>query len=413
MPITEGAGQLQSSQAVDDPGPAKGSPERSQVSPPSSQGSRDFLFNGSEPEPTPNPSANPGQVQTGLPAQGNRAPAPTDPNLAPQTQAQGQASAAATAAQWQSIRDAAQGLGYRFPAHIQDDHGALQHMIHSLQQRDYHAQLGQRLAPHAPQLQQMLATNPQQFGFQGQVQQQAAPTRQAWEAPEFDKRWLSLVEQDPQTGMILAKPGVPVEIGQKVQNYMEWKDKYDANPSAMMNEMVRQAAREEAQTLYQQQFQQQSTQRAAQDIIKTNSTWLYLKDNAGRPVPDWQGQPQLSPAGQSYVRHLQSARSMGVSDPAHQDRLAKQAMQNEYYAYQAQQSQAAAANPAGAQFSQQTTNTAPHQGMTPQQRAAQTHVANTDEGIDDLTLLKQSMRKNMQSAGLTDADIMNQFSFNE
>lgn len=415
-----GGGGLQSSQvsapapASDDipAGPAKGSPERMPVSPGASQGPRDFTFNqgGNDDFLNTNQGGLPQtQVQSGPQSGGQQRqapPTPTDPNLAPNTQTQAQA-----AAQWQSIRDAAGGLGYRFPGHVTDDSAALQYMIHQLQQRDYHTQLGQRLAPMAPQIQQMLGQNGGQFT--GQLQQQnQPPARKAWEAPEFNKQWLNLVEQDPQTGMILAKQGVPYEIATKVQAYLDWKDKYDANPSAVMNDMVREAAREEASTLYQRQFQEQQTRQVAQSIVTQNSAWFYAKDAGGNPILDWQGNPQPSPNGLAYLRQLRNVQQAGITDPRQQDFYAKQAMQVEYYQAQARAAQQQQQNggQVAQQFAGQVVNTNPHAALSPQSRAAQP--GNVEpEFEDDLGALKAAMRQNIKAAGITDEDFQRQATF--
>lgn len=391
QPAAQSAAPAQQSQ---DPGPQRGSPERLPVSPSSSNsGTRDFTFSGNEPDAGDALGQPQGQANQGQPRQ---APAPTDPNLAP-----GQAAAAS---EWQSIRDAASGLGYQFPAHIQDDRAALQHMIHQQQQRDYHSQLGQRLAPHAQDL--------QQFFTQKQAPaQSAAPPRKPWEAPQFDKRWVNLVEQDPASGLYLSKPGVPPEIGQKVTEYAEWRAKFDENPATAMNEMVREAAREEAKALYQQQYQEQQTQGAARDIVRQNAEWFYAKDQSGNPVRDWQGNPTPSPAGLNYLRHLQLARSYGVHDPRAQDALAKQGMQAEWaqQQYKQQQGQQQAASP-GAQFATQQTSTNPMAALSPQSRAAQPH--NVEDDVDDLQQLKMALRRNVKAAGITDDDFRKQHSFN-
>lgn len=406
---TDGGGQ-----GTPEPQPQAGSPERSQLSPPSSQGPRDFDFH-DRPDfgaPTPTPAGNPSpQAQTGpggqgfRTGQGNPAPVPTDPNLAPNSQA----AAADTQAQWQSIRDAAAAIGHRFPEHIQDDRAALQHMVHQLQQRDYYSQLGQRLAPQANQIQQYLA---QQQGQQGPGQfgspQPPSPQRKAWEAPEFNQKWLGLVDQDPATGMWLSKAGAPAWVGEKVQAYADWKEQYDKNPVQHQMEAFREAAREEAQRLYQTEFQQQAVQRESQSIVQEISPWFYARGNDGQPVLDWQGQPQPSPAGMAYLRELQRAKAAGITRPTEQHRYAYQGLQ--YQAMMQQQraaQQAAAAGNPGAQLGTHQANTNPIAGLSPQSRQNQPHNVEPDVE-DDVYALRSEMLKQIRQAGITDADFRKQ-----
>jgi hypothetical protein len=387
-------------------GPPAGSPERMPVSPASSQGPRDFDFHERGESNPAAPAQTQGQVQSG-PQGGNiaparpAAPAPTDPNLAPNTQGTG----TPAPAQWQSIREAAGNLGFRFPGQVQDDGQALQYLIHQLQAQNHYAQLGQRFA----------ASQVDQFG-RPQAQAPAAPAapqRKAWEAPEFNQKWLSLVEFDQSTGMYLSKPGAPPWVGEKVQAYSEWKERYDANPAAVMNEAIREAAREEAQTLYRTEFQQQQTRSQAAKIVSDNAPWFYAKDQAGQRARDWQGNPVPTPAGLRYLHHLQALQQAGVTNPVQQDQWAKQAVMNEWYGQQAQaQQQQSQANGPASTFAQNQPNTNPLSGLSPQSRAAQPHNVEP-EGTDDLAELKAAMRKGIKQAGITDDDFMRQHVFSE
>ena len=42
-------------------------------------------------------------------------------------------------------------------------------------------------------------------------------------------------------------PGTPPEIAQKVNEYVEWKDRFDANSAAVLNSMVQAQAQEIAE----------------------------------------------------------------------------------------------------------------------------------------------------------------------
>src|SRR5262249_15122584 len=141
-------------------------------------------------------------------------------------------------AQWQSIRDAAAQYGHVFGPDVQDDQAALVQLLQIARQNrqaDYHAQLGRQLLPHADQIRDFL-------GQQRQAQQAPAAPR-PWEAPEFDQRWLALVDRDQATGLYVAKPGVQHEIAAKLNRFVEWKTEFDRNPGAVLNGMVEERAR--------------------------------------------------------------------------------------------------------------------------------------------------------------------------
>ena len=317
-------------------------------------------------------------------------PTPTDPN-----QAAGAGAPAAAPANFQSIRDAAREYGYDFGQDVTDDRMALQKLIaqaNANRQADYYAQVGQRLVPHAQQFQEYLAAKNQPQQPEG---------RKPWEAPPFDQRWASMVTQDPQTGIYLSKPGVPSEIGKAVNEYADWKQKFDENPASVINDMVKVRAREEAMAIYQEQNAIQQQQQAAQSIVNQNASWFYAQDQSGRRIMDQSGRPTPTPAGAAYLRHLGTVRSAGVTNPVQQDALARQLLAGEYAAMNVQrttQQQQAAGFPAQQQIQQ--TNTNPLQALPPQQRAI-TQGA-TEPGQEGLSLFER-LQKNFQAGGITDA----------
>ncbi len=140
---------------------------------------------------------------------------PDDPNLAAATRQQAQAEQQA-----QTIREAAAFYGLDL-SQFEDDGQAFAHLVQQTQQvrqANYYAQLGQQIAPHYAQVQQYLQ--------QQQAQAQPKAERPAWEAPEFDERWMSLVDKDPNTGVYVAKPGVNPAFAEKVQAYADHVEKW-------------------------------------------------------------------------------------------------------------------------------------------------------------------------------------------
>ena len=90
---------------------------------------------------------------------------------------------------------------------MHDDTAALNLLLQRAQacrQQSMYEQLGRQLAPRAEELQRYL-----QGGQQMPQAAPAVPARKPWEAPEFDRRWASLVDRDPNTGLFFSKPGTP------------------------------------------------------------------------------------------------------------------------------------------------------------------------------------------------------------
>ena len=71
-------------------------------------------------------------------------------------------------------------------------------------------------------------------------------------------------------------PGTPPEIAQKVNEYVEWKDRFDANPAAVLNSMVQAQAQEIARQTFQQQFAEQQRQSEINRIVAENQSWMCL-----------------------------------------------------------------------------------------------------------------------------------------
>lgn len=349
-------------------------------------------FNPSEGDPT---QANRGGGGGGQPRQ-----APADPNnragvVNPPAQQQQQQGAADG---WQSIRDAATAYGYQVPQHIQDDQAFLGHLLQAANQNrqaDYFAQLGRQLAPQAPAIQQYLQ----------QQRQPQQPERPAWEAPEFDERWLSLTERDEGTGLFVSKPGVPHEIAQKLNQYAEWKRNYDRNPAAVINGMVEARSRAIASETFQQQFAAATREQQVNSILQANANWMYQADASGRPIINpMTNQPQLTPVGAAYAQQLQILHAAGVRDPVTQDRIARQILQGQYAQsgqQQQQQNDGRGADPQRRQ-AQNRPNTNPIQTLPSQQRQGQqgaTEPSTAGMSLDEM------LRQEMAAHGITDDDI--------
>jgi hypothetical protein len=303
---------------------------------------------------------------------------------------------APVSAEWQSIRDAAGALGYDLSAYT-DDRAALAHLVQSAaqaKQANYYAQLGQQLAPHAPAIQQYLQTQ----------KTPPAPERPSYAPPEFDKRWLSLVEFDANTGMYLSKPGAPPEVAQKVNAFADWQEKFRNNPLEMITPAIEdrlsKAVEERVATVI---ASHQRTQSINQ-IVAQNSDWLYQAGADGRPVVGPDGRFMPTPQGARYAQHVSHLQRSGMSDPVTIDSMARNLLAGEIAVAQVQQARqqqqsGAMAAPALAVARSQA---------NPLQAAAMAapgaFVPGASDPTDSGLSLSDMLRRDMKMAGISDAD---------
>jgi hypothetical protein len=346
---------------------------------------------GFTPEEEASLSANRQDSATETQAQPTQPVQPADPNLtANATQQQ------ATAQQWQSIRDAARTFGYDLSNH-QDDASALAHLIQEAQrarQANVYARLGEQLAPQANQIREYLQQRQQ-------PQQQAPP---AWQPPEFDERWMSLVQRDEGTGVFYAKPGVDPAIAQKVNAYAEWQSKFQRNPAEVIEPMVATRAQEIAQNLVREQFETYRREQEARQILQQHASWIYQQDQQGRPIANPNtGQPQLSPLGARYASIVSELTQVGITDPRVQDTYAYRILQGEVAMQLARQQQTgnAAVNNPQAQQAVARPNRNPSQTIEPSRTGIVPGATTpSQEGLS----LSERLRLAMDQEGLRDED---------
>jgi hypothetical protein len=321
---------------------------------------------------------------------------PADPN----NRVQHSAPAAAATEEWTSIRDAARQAGFDFGHGVTDDAAALNLLLQKAQasrQQSMYEQLGRQLAPRAEELQRYL-----QGGQQLLQQAPDAQKRKPWEAPEFDRRWAALVDRDSATGLFFSKPGTPPEIAQKVNEYVEWKDRYDANPSAVMNEMVRAQAQEEARKIFAEQFAEQQRNYEIQRITTENRSWMYQQAPGGGIARDFDGQPVMTPHGSRYIYHVEALHRAGVQEPSTQDRLAKELVRGEWTnQYYSQQQQAAQADPGRQAATSSGRDVNPAQTRPPSIRKRRGTPEPTTTGMS----LQEAMARAFKEENITEDDI--------
>jgi hypothetical protein len=135
---------------------------------------------------------------------------------------------------WQGVRDFAKAMGVELP--YENDAAALTNLLaayQGLQRRDWYSDLGQRLAPHADKIAAYLAE---------QEKPKAPEGPPAWRAPEIKREWLQMVERDEATGVIRSKAGYDPSIADKVQSYVEWRERFSERPDEVLTPWVEQRA---------------------------------------------------------------------------------------------------------------------------------------------------------------------------
>jgi hypothetical protein len=319
---------------------------------------------------------------------------PADPNIAAGAQAAATAAPGTAASEWQGIRDAARAYGYDL-SRFNDDGQALLHLIQQAQasrQADYYAQLGRQLAPHAQGIQTYLQQ-------QAQAAQQQKP--QPWQAPEFDDRWLALVDRDPATGVFVAKQGVNPAIADRVNAYDQWMRNWQTKGPEYVEQIVDSRLQGRVDQMVQERLAGYQREQTIQSIVAQHADWLYQTDQTGRRLTDVNGQFVPTPAGARYVQNVRTLQGLGVTDPRAQDQLARQLLMGEIAMGQASQANAQVSPQAAAAQAVARPQVNPLQAQPPQQRAL--NPAATEPSSEGLTL-QEMIRREFRAAGVTDAD---------
>ncbi len=202
---------------------------------------------------------------------------------------------AAPGGEWQSIRDYAKDQGVELP--WADDRSAVQNLLQSyrqLQERNYYADLGRQVAPHAEAVREYIQQR------QSPAEAQPPP---AYRPPPFRQEWLAMVERDPETGGLRSKPGYDPALPEKVQAYSDWRDRFMQEPEAILGPLVDERARQYVQ----QELGQYKEQDLAQRLIQREATWIFQGGSVGGA---------LTPAGRLYGQVVGSLYQGGLRDVA-------------------------------------------------------------------------------------------------
>lgn len=321
----------------------------------------------------------------GGPGAGGMGAVPADPNVAAATQAQ-------------TIRDAAKYYGVDL-SQFEDDGQAFAHLVQvyaASKQRNYYTELGQQIAPHAGAVQQYLRD------YQSRQQQAQAPQRQAWEAPEFDERWMTLVDRDEATGRFIPKAGVNPQYADKINDYADHVERWTTQLARQPREALSGLIEEVASKLLEDRFGRHQAHAEAQGIIAGNESWLYQADAQGRRLTDQAGKFLPTPLGARYYTHLQVLQRSGVRDARTLDHLAKQLLQADLAAGQVRQP----ASTPQAQAAMGHPNVNPGQAASPTRRLVLGGATDpSEEGLS----LSERFRKSFAEEGVSDADFQQMF----
>lgn len=119
------------------------------------------------------------------------------------------------------------------------------------------------------------------------------------------------------------KEGTPVEIRQSGDAYDAYVEKWIQDLARKPDEVLPRIIQSELDRLLDDrlgQFEQIRRHEAVlQNIVETNSNWLYERDaRTNQPAVDFDGTRKLTPAGRMAMQHIQTAVNMGIVDPEHQ-----------------------------------------------------------------------------------------------
>jgi hypothetical protein len=264
-----------------------------------------------------------------------------------------------------------------------------------------------------------------QMGWkQYQGQQAGQPQSQGTQVPQgpktnlfglpanFNFDLLNFIQRDA-NGQLVALPGAPPGAALEVQQYQDKlrdvQRQFFANPEQYLGKFVEERAKEVAAQIVQQQFGQQQQVQTTNAIFKQNAGWMFAKDQGGNT--QYQFNPQtgqmhevLTPAGKYYAQVVQELDRRGTKDPALQHEIAFAMTQNAVYQAElkrqsaGQQGQQAALNFTGAAAGGLPVPTQPQpSNVTPGAAPG----AQPGSPMD----LRETMRRNLAAAGVTDAMI--------
>lgn len=224
---------------------------------------------------------------------------------------------------WQSIRDASKELGYEFNPEIQDDNEALRYLLQEQarakqleeenRRADAFRQIGEKLAPYADEIQRWRSE-----------QAKAAEAPPSYQPPPYDKRWLAMVERNPETGLVVGKPGCPPGIVEAVNKRIDWEEKYAEDPIGMAVKATEERVTKTVEELFTRKFQEYQREQNARQIEYENASWMYQTNSQGQVQVGYDGKPILTAMGKAYANNLTRLNQSGVRDISTLNQLARE-----------------------------------------------------------------------------------------
>lgn len=247
------------------------------------------------------------------------------------------------------LMDYARSLGVQIPDHLTDETQFATSALYALANQGRYRQaeeVANRYTQYAPQFERWMAEQERQVA----AARAEEPKHLLDRKPEFDRYWLSLVEQDENGNLRPAKGGSH-EIVRKVNAYLDWKREWDhavaTDPMGAFSPVIERKANE----ILEQRLQQFQYQQQSRDIIRENAQWLFANDGQ-RFLTTPTGQRQLTPAGELFYGYVREASDRyNIREPAAQHEYALKMTQADALMAQ-QRGQAAGATPIAQQNAQ-------------------------------------------------------------
>lgn len=294
---------------------------------------------------------------------------------------------------WQSIREVAERLyGYKFGEDVTDDAGALRRLIEQArvaQQQDVYAQVGRQLAPHAEKVAEYVRR-----------QEKAPEEVSRWDRPEFDEKWIPLLDDGP-GGVLVGKAGTPPEIVTAANRYLEWKRLTDRDPAGYQGYLFEKNLMPRVREMLAEERGRIAEEMEVQAIVASNAGWLYAKTEDGQYQRQADGRPALSPAGVRYSQLVQQAAGMGVRSFRNQDQFARTVLSAEVLAAQQQRHVEQKGSTQQRQASMPPNRNPVNTQPLMEREASAARVADSGTGKS----LRQMMADAFEANGITDKDI--------
>jgi len=245
-------------------------------------------------------------------------PSPSDatpPSPAPAGTPPGQVPGSGAPSQPLSARDWAAAQGFEDAKQYGDDAAFLQALMaghrSGLQQRQaYEARIRDLEALAYVRPPQQPATPP-------------ADPLARFKGPQFDPRWMSLVDRDDK-GNLVPKPGVDPSIVQKIHDARAWREQFfedlSRDPAALLQPLIEAQMKgviEKTEKTVEEKMRAASDDRYYADFLATHKDWLFLKDQQGNFIPNPRTGGYVATAeGQKFVTYLREAQASGITGRA-------------------------------------------------------------------------------------------------